>query len=351
MGESSLTIERTAAAWLARRDSGDWPPTAQIELERWLDQATAHRVAFLRLHTAWEEAGRLRALGAGVAEARPTRSTWLHHAGSGNDPTLQRRASTRRLSGRHASRRRAWVAVAVISVLVASIALGGRFWRPLPTSVAVTRYSTGVGQVRTVALADGSRAVLNSDSRIEVRLAPATRDIALTRGEAIFEVAKDHRRPFIVATGGFRAVAVGTRYSVRASDAGLRVVVTEGTVRLESPARGSTAEPSVMLPAGSVALVRGNDVLVRSLTVADAQQMLDWRNGFLTFHDTSLADAANEFNRYTSCKLVIADPEAGALRIGGSFRWDNEAAFVRLLQAGLPVRADVQACRTILHSR
>lgn len=68
---SSARIEQAAAAWLARRDSGDWPAAVQAEFDAWLRAATAHRVAFLRLQAAWQESGRLAALGAGLAATSP----------------------------------------------------------------------------------------------------------------------------------------------------------------------------------------------------------------------------------------------------------------------------------------
>ena len=89
----------------------------------------------------------------------------------------------------------------------------------------------------------------------------------------------------------------------------------------------------------------------RSLPVADAERMLDWRDGLLVFRDTTLAEAATEFNRYNARKLVVADDTAGALRVGGNFRWDNAEGFARLLERGFPVRAEYQAARIVLHSQ
>ena len=122
------------------------------------------------------------------------------------------------------------------------------------------------------------------------------------------------------------------------------------TVRLQSPATRARPLPTALLPAGSVALVRGDGVLMRSLAIADAERMLDWRDGLLVFRDTTLAEAAAEFNRYSARKLVVADAEAGALRIGGSFRWDNAEGFARLLERGFPVRAEYAATRIVLHT-
>ena len=219
------------------------------------------------------------------------------------------------------------------------------------THVDAASFQAALGQVRTAPLADGSQAVLSSDSRIDVRLSRDRRLVELHRGEAIFDVAKDAARPFVVDTGERQVIAVGTRFSVRRDGADLRVVVTEGTVRLETRRAGQGPQPAALLPAGSVALARGDDVLVRSLPIAEAEGMLDWRDGMLAFRDTTLAEAAAEFNRYNARKLVVADASAGALRVGGSFRWDNAEGFARLLERGFPVRAEYDASRIVLHSR
>src|SRR5690606_18721626 len=169
--------------------------------------------------------------------------------------------------------------------------------------------------------------------------------------EAFFHAARDPARPFVVAAAGHRAVAVGTRFAVRRDADGLRVVVTEGLVRLESdPGSGGRRQPTTLLPAGSVALAGPDGVVVHAGTVDQARQALSWRDGFLAFRDTSLAAAAAEFNRYSARRIVIADPSVGALRVGGNFRWSNAEGFVRLLEQGFPVRAEYGDAEIVLHA-
>lgn len=346
MRPSSLDIEQTAADWLARCDAGACTDAERAALDAWLAQDSAHKVAWLRLQAAWSEAGRLRALAAG----RPEGATVRPAPAPGDDRRARMLAALQpRPRPRRDSRRR-WLHFTAAAALAACALLIGWTLRPAPP-VAASVYASSLGQVRNFTLADGSHAILSSDSRIEVRLQPHARDITLVRGEAIFEVAKDPGRPFTVAAAGYRAIAVGTRYGVRRDAANLRVVVTEGTVRLESTAPGPSAHPALLLPAGSVALVRGGGVLVRSLALAQARDLLDWPSGMLAFRDAPLSEVAAEFNRYNARKLVVADDAAAALRIGGSFRWDNEDGFVRLLEAGFPVRAEASADRIVLHSR
>lgn len=347
-GDSTL-VEQAAADWLARWQSGHWTATDATALQSWLETDTAHRVAFLRLQAAWDESGRLQALGAGWQGGDvPARGHWQTPPASRREQMLQaiaqRPAPVRPARRRHAAR---FAAVAALAGCALASAWG---WRS-HAQVDAASYRTALGEVRTLPLADGSRAILASASGIDVRLSRNARDVDLTAGEAIFEVAKDKQRPFTVAAAGYRTVAVGTRFSVRRDNRDLRVVVTEGTVRLETPSSTAGATPSVLLPAGSVALVRAGALLVRSLPLADAQRLLDWREGLLAFRDAPLSEVTAEFNRYNARKLVVADAEAGALRVGGSFRWDNAEGFVRLLEAGFPVRAEVGADRIVLHSR
>jgi transmembrane sensor len=211
-----------------------------------------------------------------------------------------------------------------------------------------------MGDLRAIPLEDGSRITLSSDSAVRVRLGRGERHVELERGEAFFDVAKDRSRPFVIVAGERRVRVVGTRFAVRRggdAGAGLRVVVTQGLVQLESgPDADGRARPTTLLPAGSVALASGAGLVVRTGSVADAERALDWRNGFLDFNDTSLAEAVDEFNRYNRRKLVVGDAEAGALRVGGHFRWSNVDAFVRLLELGFPVRAEARGDRVVLHS-
>lgn len=347
--DGAEATEQVAADWLARRESGDWQPVQEQVFNAWLQADLRHRVAFLRLQAAWDDSGRLQALGAGWrGDGPPPRGHWDAAPNSRAELMLQALAQRQRPSPQ--PRRRRWQVLALAAALASVAVTSGVLWRDY-TAVDVSRFHTAMGEIRTVPLADGSSATLASDSRLEVHLSRRERRIVLAQGEGFFDVAKDPNRPFAVEAGRRRVVAVGTHFAVRHDASALRVVVTEGTVRLESNTGDGKAQPSALLPAGSLALVRADGVLVRSLPLDDASRLLGWRNGLLVFHDTPLADAVAEFNRYNASKLAIADPEVGAMLIGGSFRWDNQPAFVRLLEAGFPVRVETTPDGIVLHAR
>jgi transmembrane sensor len=342
---NSRQIEREAAEWLARREGSAWTDLDEAQLDAWVAASTAHRVAFLRLESAWAAGGRLKALGAGMRSGKvPERRQWpglpaTDHAVGSQLPVQSILTPRLRTAG-----------LGALATLVIGLALAWG-WREF-AAIEVATHATAAGEMRTFTLADGSSATLSSASRIGVRIGRGERGIDLQQGEVFFVVAHDPGRPFAVSVGARRAVALGTRFAVRRDPDETRIVVTEGVVRLEAQApRDGSPVPSATLVAGSMATAHGSSVLVRNGSVADAERLLSWRNGYLIFHDTPLATAVAEFNRYASRPLVIGDASVGRIPIGGNFRWSNSEAFVRLLEGGFGIRAERQADRIVLHSR
>lgn len=350
----SEQIEQRAAAWLAKRDSGAWSENDEQALQTWLDESTAHEVAFIRLEAVWTQALRLKAMGAGIPRGAIPAPEELQSPASA---ALPPESSPTSEPGSVKISRRALVTLAASVVLACALGVAYLLSRE-------TAYRTSVGAIASVPMDDGSRVTLNTDSELRFAVTNTERRVQLDRGEAFFEVAKDPGRPFVVAAGDKRIIAVGTKFSVRRDGSYVRVLVTEGKVRLEgevSPARtaGSVSSPetpprprpadgtlltgladSVLLTAGSVARATDQSVLVQTEAVPAVEEHLSWRSGFLIFRDTSLADAVAEFNRYNTRKIVIEDPALAAMKVNGKFRSTNFEAFVRLIEDAFPLRAE-----------
>jgi transmembrane sensor len=344
----SKQIEREASDWLARQDSGRWGAADDQAFATWQEQSTAHRIAVIRLKTVWRRAERLQALGAGIPRGQiPAPKTWGFSPAAERDPF--RPAIAPHLGATPHSPRRVRL-LAALAATVAVLAFGAgtvgylRFHDP-------NAYRSQIGAIEIVSLADGSKVTLNTNSAIHVALSDVERRIDLTEGEAFFEVAKDPRRPFVVSAGGRLIVAVGTKFSVfrRAQDT--RVVVTEGRVKVEDLHGSAPSGPATDLPAGSIARAGSAGVLVNHATVAEAETYMSWRSGYISLHDTKLAVAVAEFNRYNTKQLVIADPAIAELQIGGNLRAQNVEAFVRVLEEGFPVRAHEEGDRIILRAK
>jgi transmembrane sensor len=334
----SETIETVAAEWFAKRASERWTDEDQSNLDAWLNEATAHRVAFVRLDAAWQHSARLKALGAGVAPGTiPGRHSWRF------SPLFEQKCGAPKGSVARVWRM-PWKSVMAVTLVALASALGWYL-----TQGNAESYRTRVGRTKTIPLADGSQVTLNTDSLIRVAVTQAERRIELSHGEAFFVVAKDSLRPFVVAAGANRVVAVGTRFAVRREGEEVRVVVTEGKVRLQGNARGKLL--ATQLDAGAVAQTKDTAVRVQQKSTPEAEQILSWRTGYVSFRDAELSEAVAEFNRYSRRKIHIEDPQIADIRIGGNFRTDNADAFLWLLQNGFPVRIERGDDQIVLKSR
>ena len=336
--ERTDDAERAASRYIAQRETGPWGEQDAAEFDRWLAQSPLHRVVYYRFNAAWQEAGRLKALSAG----HPVET--------------------------HGRRRVAGMTLrAIAATLVIAVSAAAFFFRA--SLFPFSSYRTDVGGLQAVPLADGSRVTLNTDSVLRIALGKDERRVDLQRGEAFFEVAKDPGRPFVVTAGGQRVVAVGTRFSVRRDSGNLQVIVTEGTVRMEpdgfsasagqaavAPAEGEVTllprqDKMVLLPAGAIAHAAAGGLIVERKSLEKAEQQLTWRTGVLTFHDTSLADAAAEFNRYNARKIVIRDPVIADLQVGGVFGATQPEPFVRLIHDAFSVHVSEEPDAIVLSSK
>jgi transmembrane sensor len=311
-----IAIEEQAARWLLRREEAGWSGEDAAALDRWLDEATAHRVAFLRLEHGWRQVGRLAAL------RTPEAPMMAPPAGA-----RRRRAVAR------------WRPAALAAGFALALALGGlaaNGWLIPGRKV----YETEVGGHSTVPLADGSKVELNTDSRVRTAVTKERRLVWLDRGEAFFDVAHDASRPFVVMAGDRRITVLGTRFSVRrSSDGRVSVNVLNGRVRVEA-VNAAPQSPPALITAGERLIAEDRATLVAPPSAEKVSAELAWRRGLLIFDQTTLGEAAAEFNRYNRRKIVIDDPAVAGVRIGGSFDAENIDAFVRLLREGFGLKIE-----------
>lgn len=315
-------IEETAAVWLIRRDEADWSPGDEFEFQSWLDESYAHMSAFWRLETAWRGADRIAALGSYAASV----------------------ASKRRFQ---ASRQR-WMSLAASFVIVAlSLPLMLRGSSVDDPVRPVSQFRTQLGGHKQVSFADGSTIELNTQTIIRSNVTLRHRDIWLDKGEAFFSV-KHLAIPFVVHAGSRLITVLGTKFSVRRDGNNVRVVVTDGRVRV-SDADTSHPSPTATIDKGDILEEQGESTLLLQNAGSKVEQSLAWRDGMLEFDRTPLVEVANEFNRYNQRKLVIAG-DAGSIRIGGSFKVSNVDAFARLLHDAYGLRIERTSTETKIFS-
>jgi transmembrane sensor len=313
-------IEAKAAKWLMLREQPQWSQADQAALDRWLDESMAHKAAFWRLEHTWQVAGRIGAIGARDNAPPSRRTSW---------PLKW------------------WQAGALAASVLLAIALVGLHSRPTsaPQQHAGT-FDTDIGGHRIVALVDGSRVEMNTATRLRTLISNQRRDVWLDRGEAFFEVAHIEDSLFVVHAGPRTITVVGTQFSVRRDADKVTVAVLKGRVRVEDPMRGESSATTTVTP-GDVAIGEGSSTIVTSKPIAAIEDKLTWRDGRLVFAATSLAEVADEFNRYNHQQLVISDPAVAAIRISGTFKASNVEAFVRLLKQAYGLKVESTADGTL----
>jgi transmembrane sensor len=204
-------------------------------------------------------------------------------------------------------------------------------------------------------LEDGSNIELNRGTEVTVQFTAEERRIRLDEGEAHFEVTRDPARPFIVSARGLDVCAVGTAFNVRVDASVVEVLVTHGSVRVESPhSRSATTLVPVLLANQRAVLPLSGEEdppRIATLTPGEVARVLSWQHRLLDFTATPLSEIVAEFNRRNVLQLVVIDPELAATRITASFRSDNIDGFIRLLEAGFNARAEHRGQSEILLNR
>jgi len=250
-------------------------------------------------------------------------------------------ASVSRGEARHVQSRLAWAAAAVLLIGV-GLAL---FTRETPQ-----QFRTALGEQRSVLLADGSRVTLNTASTIELNLQKGRREVRLVQGEALFEVAHDAARPFVVRAGNARLKDLGTQFNVDVRSNGTTVTVVEGRVAVDSAAtRANAAAQAGQGASGTVeALILGaNDrVLITPAGVGVPQRGVDvaaslaWTRRQLMFEHRPLSEVAEEFNRYNRDRIDIDSAELKRQEVTGVFEAKDPASFVAFLSSipGVEIR-------------
>lgn len=311
IASNARDIKVRAAAFLEQRDCGDWSEVDQVALAAWLAEFSAHRIAYLRLSAAWSRTERLAALRSPHGALRTP---------------VPRHALWRRLAGGAAG----LLVVAALGVASANFMLQPR----------ERIYSTALGGHQTVRLDDGSRIELNTNTTLRAAVNMHRRMVWLDGGEAFFQIAHGTGHPFIVMAGDHRVTVLGTKFLVRRDTHRLEVSVVEGRVRFD----GADGQPSPQ----SAYLTQGDVVVATSSVVSSPKQSaqalaseLGWRRGVVVFDNTTLADAAAEFNRYNQQKLVV-DTSVAKLTIGGTFRTSDIKLFARVAKDILGLRVETR---------
>jgi len=330
-------IPGAAAAWLIRLE-GQTTPQMWDEFQAWIEADKRHEAAFIRLRTAWTHCDRFKLLR--PADGRVDRNLLadlsLPEPGVVAEAAASEANSREPLPDQPARLdRRQWL---IAAGALATLGAGPGVLAWLTTRrYRWTYYETSIGDSRKALLPDRSSVLLNTDSRLRVRLASARRDSELLRGEALFTVAQDKLRPFYVKAAGTLVCAVGTSFTVRIrDDSSVEVLVAEGRVAIgaadhgvHNQVLGSSAPYG---GAGDHILFDQGSWTIKHQTPDYVARKLAWTSGRISFDGETLSEAVHEFNRYNRRRFAIADPAIARIRVGGLFDATDPESFAATLE-------------------
>jgi transmembrane sensor len=293
---ASRRIRKQAAFWVTELHDRDRNSALEEKVRRWTAKDPRHAAAFELAAEAWQRSG------GGLPGYLPERT--------------RPRVSAKALAG--------------MAILCAAFISAVYFLRD-GTLV------TGPGEQRTVELSDGTLVSLNANSRVIVQYDDRVRKLTLARGEVLFNVVKHQPRPFVVVIGDQKIIAMGTSFMVRREEptgSEFAVTLVEGRVAIEP-----TSWPDVLPREPATGLkflnpgerLRFADNATEKRDSPSIERVLAWQQGKLIFEDTSLSEAAVEFNRYGSKKIAIEDPVLAKLRVGGVFSIGDPSSFAHAM--------------------
>ena len=399
-------IYEEACAWFVACRAGDLDGSGRRDFDSWLRKSPEHVSSYLEIAAIWNEGPLLDPDGKWSADLL------IRHASAAGDDNVVAltgggfaRAST--VSAGESSRTESVPTSTVVHPQQVSIRKAwviGRGWSAIAASVAVLMilacvfallqlsapvYATALGEQRSIQFEDGSTVELNSRSRIRVKYSKQERAVELIEGQALFHVAHNTSRPFIVAVGATRVRAVGTQFDVYRKSSGTVVTVVEGRVAVysasqsplagnaskvpqvpsadtlpessgstadlspfaaprarkslptsttgtapppaeETGRQGLTSDASLMVAAGEQVTVTADAAqLTANANIASATA---WREREIVFESATLSDVAEEFNRYNQRQLVIKDPALYGFHISGIFSSTDPDSLIRFLR-------------------
>ena len=298
-----------AARWFVMMREPDVMQDDRTAFADWMRASPAHVGAYLEVARLWSDAARIDSDISAMPEVdQPTNVTQL---------TVHREASPR--PQRSTKSYRVLLAACIAGVCILA---GGIAWyaNSAPT------YVTHIGEQRVITLEDGSTVKVNSRSRVEVRLSAHTREISLIEGQALFEVAHDPSRPFVVRSGDVAVRAIGTQFDVNRRQSGTVVTVIEGRVSV-APIQPKSA---VFVSGGEQVRVERSGKVEAPIQV-NTSSATSWLQQELRFDDQPLSDVIEEFNRYSRTPLVLSDPSLGNVRINAVFHTTNSDSLLRFV--------------------
>ena len=298
-------------ALLSKFLSGEASATEADQVRRWLTDPTNQR-EFTRFERLWNAAGAIN---------RPdmvnTEAAWQRVRTQMHRPTQSTTETIVRPVFGSPKRSNWFVYGRIAAVLALAVLTGMSVWqltRPCESQQVVRfQYRTTTTGTQRLTLPDGSRVLLNRNSRLTypAHFADSSRDVVLT-GEAFFEVVPNPTHPFQVRAGHTVVRVLGTSFNVRAVGDSVRVAVRTGRVQLSAP-----RQAVVLTPNQQATYFAPADTIRRTMRLD--MNRLAYQTGRLSFANASLAEVVQTLREVYNIDIRLNNPALGQCRLTADF--------------------------------
>ncbi|MCK9605812.1 MAG: FecR family protein [Methylomonas sp.] len=297
-------IDEQAVAWFIRLRSDNVSREDRKSFDQWLEQAADHRHAFDEVCAMWGDTELLKSLR-------------LNAKSHGIAP---KRSKKRYINPK--------IPLAFAACLVLAVSFSGQIQVLLKAD-----YSSAIGERKTVLLADGSTAMLNTDSAIAVNMKDGKRSVELFKGEVFFDVKPDASRPFLVQADHSTTRVLGTRFFVNHRKESDEIKVLSG--RVEVSDNQIWKDPVVL---GKDEMVTVYETSFGQPKKLDSKLTTSWIDGFLVYENETLEAVIETINRYRPGMVFFRDDSLRQLKINGRLSIREPHDMLKVLQRTMNVK-------------
>jgi transmembrane sensor len=229
-------------------------------------------------------------------------------------------------------------------IAIGSLLLQSQKSKPAVIPSALTTITTREGEKAHVVLPDSTEVVLNSGSTIKYDAGFNQKDrIVAFSGEAFFDVATNHDKPFIVKLEHMNVVATGTRFNIFSFSNENRVETTlvEGSINVsvagKEPVRMKSGEQMVYF-------VKSGDY---KLSEVATDTYTSWKENKLRFNDTPFEEVLRRIGRKYNVRFEVTSHDLLQLRYTATFIDESIEEVMQMLQTVSPITYKIYNMTTI----
>lgn len=191
---------------------------------------------------------------------------------------------------------------------------------------------TSSGQLSTITFSDGSKAVLNGESKLSrPSIFSDSLRIVELEGEAYFEIAKDKNRPFIVKTKHVSTRVLGTKFNVSAFpiDGNVTVSLLEGSVKVyDNEFEGKETEQYVP-EINEQVVINTNSKTARVIDI-EPENVVGWKDNIFKFDNVKMEKVLRSIKRRYGVTFEVKNKNINNCLIKTRF---NNASLEAVLEA------------------